>query len=289
MASRCTQCGRLPSTLAPSYLTLPHDDFRNEPLVMVIHGGPYARDVWGYNGMHQWLADRGYGVLSVNFRGSTGFGKGFINAANQQWGGRMQDDLTDAAAWAVAQGYADPTRIAFFGGSYGGYAALVAATQTPETFACIIDIFGPSNLVTLMQAIPPYWQTWFAIFRRRLANPETEEGRAWLMERSPITRVDRIARPLLIIQGMNDVRVKPQESEQIVNALRQRRIPVTYATFADEGHGFVREENRLAFSAVMEAFLACHLDGSAEPVGDAFNGSTIKFEAGRELIPGLPS
>jgi dipeptidyl aminopeptidase/acylaminoacyl peptidase len=272
----------------PSYLTLPHADFRKGPVVMVIHGGPYSRDVWGYNGMHQWLADRGYGVLSVNFRGSTGFGKGFINAANQQWGGRMQDDLTDAAAWAVAQGYADPTRIAFFGGSYGGYAALVAATQTPETFACIIDIFGPSNLVTLMQAIPPYWQTWFAVFRRRLANPETEEGRAWLMERSPISRVDRIVRPLLIIQGMNDVRVKPQESEQIVNALRERRIPVTYATFADEGHGFVREENRLAFSAVMESFLACHLGGSAEPIGDAFNGSTIKFDTGRELIPGLP-
>jgi dienelactone hydrolase len=272
----------------PSYLTLPYEDFRNGPLVMVIHGGPYARDVWGYNDMHQWLANRGYGVLSVNFRGSTGFGKAFIGAANQQWGGRMQDDLTDAAAWVVAQGYADPTRIAFCGASYGGYAALVAATQTPETFACVIDIFGPSNLVTLMQAIPPYWQTWFAVFRRRLANPDTEEGRAWLMERSPITQVERIVRPLLIIQGMNDVRVKPQESEQIVNALRQRHISVTYATFADEGHGFVREENRLAFTAVMEAFLARHLDGNAEPVGDAFNGSTIKFETGRELIPDLP-
>jgi dipeptidyl aminopeptidase/acylaminoacyl peptidase len=272
----------------PSYLTLPHDGFRNGPLVMVIHGGPYSRDVWGYNGMHQWLANRGYAVLSVNFRGSTGFGKAFIGAADQQWGGRMQDDLTDAATSVVAQGYADPTRIAFFGASYGGYAALVAATQTPETFACIVDIFGPSNLVTFMQAIPPYWQTWFALVRRRLADPETEEGRAWLMERSPITRVERIVRPLLIIQGMNDVRVKPQESEQIVNALRQRCIPVTYATFADEGHGFVREENRLAFSAVMEAFLARHLGGSVEPLGDAFKGSTIKFETGHELIPGLP-
>ena len=272
----------------PSYLTLPHEDFRNGPLVMVIHGGPYARDVWGYNGMHQWLADRGYAALSVNFRGSTGFGKAFINAADRQWAGRMQDDLMDAAGWVVAQGYADPTRIAFCGASYGGYAALVAATQTPERFACIIDIFGPSNLVTLMQAIPPYWQTWFAVFRRRLADPGTEEGRAWLMERSPIRWAERIVRPLLIIQGMNDVRVKPHESEQIVEALRQRAIPVTYATFADEGHGFVREENRLAFSAVMEAFLARHLGGSAEPVGDAFNGSTIKFETGYELIPGLP-
>jgi len=270
----------------PSYLTLPRDDFRNGPFVLAVHGGPYARDTWGYNGLHQWLANRGYGVLSVNFRGSTGFGKSFVRAADQEWAGRMQDDLLDATAWAVAQGYADPARIGFFGASYGGYAALVAATQTPETFACIVDVFGPSNLVTLMQAIPPYWQTWFAQFRRRLADPETEEGRAWLMARSPITRTDRITRPLLIIQGMNDVRVKPQESEQIVNALQQREAPVTYATFADEGHGFVREENRLAFSAVMEAFLGRYLGGCVEPAGDAFEGSTIKFEMGAELIPG---
>ena len=273
----------------PSYLTLPHDDFRNGPFVLVVHGGPYARDTWSYNGLHQWLANRGYGVLSVNFRGSTGFGKSFIRAADQEWAGRMQDDLLDAAEWAVAQGYADPARIGFFGGSYGGYAALVAATQTPETFACMVDVFGPSNLVTLLLAIPPYWQTWFALFRRRLADPETEDGRAWLMQRSPITRAERITRPLLIIQGMNDVRVKPQESEQIVNALQQRDVPVTYATFADEGHGFVREENRMAFSAVMEAFLGRYLGGCVEPVGDAFDGSTIKFETGAELIPVLPA
>jgi dipeptidyl aminopeptidase/acylaminoacyl peptidase len=274
--------------MLPSYLTLPFADFRNGPLVMVIHGGPYARDSWGYNGMHQWLANRKYAVLSVNFRGSTGFGKAFIAAADQEWGGRMQDDLTDAAAWAVSQGYADPARIGFCGASYGGYAALVAATQTPKTFACIVDIFGPSNLVTLMEAIPPYWQTWFALFRRRLAAPETEEGRAWLMARSPITRADEIIRPLLIIQGKNDPRVKPQESEQIVDVLKQREIPVTYISFSDEGHGFVREENRLAFAAVLEAFLACHLGGDVEPLGAAFQGSTIRFEAGRELIPGLP-
>jgi dipeptidyl aminopeptidase/acylaminoacyl peptidase len=271
----------------PSYLTLPYDDFRDGPLVLAIHGGPYARDIWGYNGLHQWLANRGYGVLSVNFRGSTGFGKSFIRAADREWAGRMQDDLIDAAEWAVAQGYADRARIGFFGASYGGYAALIAATQTPDKFACIVDVFGPSNLVTLTRAIPPYWQTWFALWRRRLADPETEDGRAWLMERSPITRVDRIIRPLLIIQGMNDVRVKPQESEQIVDALQRHNIPVTYVTFADEGHGFVREENRLAFAAVMEAFLARYLNGDTEPVGDAFNGSTIKFEAGRELTPGL--
>jgi dipeptidyl aminopeptidase/acylaminoacyl peptidase len=172
----------------PSYLTLPYDDFRDGPLVLAIHGGPYARDIWGYNGLHQWLANRGYGVLSINFRGSTGFGKSFIRAADREWAGRMQDDLIDAAEWAVAQGYADRARIGFLGASYGGYAALIAATKTPEKFACIVDVFGPSNLVTLMRAIPPYWQTCFALWHRRLADPETEDGRVWLTERSPITR-----------------------------------------------------------------------------------------------------
>ena len=210
----------------PSYLTLPYDDFRDGPLVLASRGGP-ARDIWGTTGCIEWLANRGYGVLSVNFRGSTGFGKSFIRAADREWAGRMQDDLIDAAQWAVAQGYADRARIGFFGASYGGYAALIAATQTPDKFACIVDVFGPSNLVTLTRAIPPYWQTWFALWRRRLADPETEDGRAWLMERSPITRVDRIIRPLLIIQGMNDVRVKPQESEQIVDALQRHNIPVS--------------------------------------------------------------
>jgi dipeptidyl aminopeptidase/acylaminoacyl peptidase len=224
----------------------------------------------------------------VNFRGSTGFGKAFIKAADQEWGGRMQDDLTDAAAWAVAEGYADPARIGFCGASYGGYAALMAATRTPQTFACIVDIFGISNLVTFMQTVPPYWHTFFALLRQRLAEPETESGRAWLLERSPITFAEQIVRPLLIIQGMNDVRVKPAESEQIVEALQGRDIPVTYVTFSDEGHGFIREENRLAFSAVMEAFLAQHLGGAVEPVGDAFAGSTIRFVAGRKLIPGMP-
>ena len=196
--------------------------------------------------MHQWLASRGYSVLSVNYRGSTGFGKHFVNIADRGWGGRMQDDLTDAAAWAVAQGYADPKRIAFYGGSYGGYAALTAATKSPETFACIVDLFGISNLVTFMRNIPPYWEPWFSTWKRRLADPEIEEGRQWLIEHSPLIRADKIIRPMLIGQGMRDVRVKPQESEQIVQAMQKRQIPVTYVTFADEGHGFVRQENRIA-------------------------------------------
>ena len=271
----------------PGYLTLPRDDFRNGPLMLVIHGGPYWRDSWGFNGAHQWLANRGYAVLSVNYRGSTGFGKAFVNAADREWGGRMHDDLIDAVEWAVAAGYADRARIGFIGASYGGYAALTAATRTPDVFACIVDIFGISNLITFMATIPAYWEPWFAVWRRRLADPATEEGRAWLKERSPLTHVERIVRPLLIAQGLNDVRVVAAESEQIVRAMQQRGIPVTYVTFSDEGHGFMRPENRLAFNAIVEQFLAKHLGGRAEPVGDAFSGSSLKIETGRNLIPGL--
>ncbi len=271
----------------PGYLTLPRDDFRNGPLMLVIHGGPYWRDSWGFNSTHQWLASRGYGVLSVNFRGSTGFGKAFVNAADREWGGRMHDDLIDAVEWAVGAGYADRARVGFMGASYGGYAALTAATRTPEVFACIVDIFGISNLITFMETIPPYWGPWFAVWRRRLADPATSEGRAWLTERSPLTHVGRIVRPLLIGQGMNDVRVVPAESEQIVRAMERRGIPVTYVTFPDEGHGFAREENRLAFNAIVEQFLAQHLGGRAEPTGDAFSGSSVRIESGRHLIPGL--
>jgi dienelactone hydrolase len=271
----------------PGYLTLPQDGFRNGPLMLLIHGGPYWRDSWGFNSVHQWLANRGYAVLSVNYRGSTGFGKAFVNAADREWGGRMHDDLIDAVEWAVAAGYADRARVGFMGQSYGGYAALTAATKTPEVFACIVDIFGISNLITFMATIPPYWESWFAVWRRRLADPATEEGKAWLRERSPLTHVDRIVRPLLIAQGMNDVRVVAAESEQIVRAMQQRAIPVTYVTFPDEGHGFARPENRFAFNAIVEHFLARHLGGRAEPVSDAFAGSSLRIEAGRNLIPGL--
>jgi dipeptidyl aminopeptidase/acylaminoacyl peptidase len=270
-----------------SYLTLPRDDFRNGPAVLVIHGGPYARDQWGFNSVHQWLANRGYAVLSVNYRGSTGFGKEFIRAADHEWGGRMHDDLIDAAEWIVAQGYADRQRLGFLGGSYGGYAALTAATRTPEVFACIVDLFGISNLVTFMKTIPPYWSPWFAVWKRRLADPDTPEGQAWLKERSPLTHVERIVRPLLIAQGLNDVRVVAAESEQIVRAMQEKGLPVTYVTFPDEGHGFVRPQNRVAFNAAIEVFLAKHLGGRAEPIGEALAASSLRVEAGRELVPGL--
>ncbi|SEB90114.1 Dipeptidyl aminopeptidase/acylaminoacyl peptidase [Rhizobiales bacterium GAS188] len=268
----------------PGYLTLPADGAKNVPLVFIVHGGPYDRVFWGYSGRHQWLASRGYGVLILNFRGSTGFGKHFINIADREWGGRMQDDLTDAAAWAVAQGYADPKRIGIYGESYGGYAALTAATKTPETFACAVDLFGPSNLVTMMRNFPPYVSR--SDWKRRLADPDTEQGRQWLTERSPLFQTDRIVRPMLIGHGLQDTQVTPNESEQVVQAMQKRHIPVTYVTFPD-GHGLLRQENRVAFNAVMEAFLAQHLGGYAEPIGNAFSGSTIKFETGRDLIRGI--
>lgn len=257
------------------------------PLALLVHGGPWARDEWGYNPVFQLLANRGYAVLSVNFRGSTGFGKGFINAGNREWGGKMHDDLLDAVQWAVDQGIADPARVAILGGSYGGYAALVGMTFTPEVFACGVDIVGPSNLITLMNTIPPYWQPQIDLFTSRVGDYRTEEGRAFLLTHSPLTYADHIRRPLLIGQGANDPRVKQSESDQIVAAMQEKNIPVTYALYPDEGHGFARPENNLSFFAVTEAFLAEHLGGRYEPLGADLAGSSLTAPAGAEYVPGL--
>ncbi len=275
-----------------SYLSLPAGESALQrrdalPMVLLVHGGPWARDGWGYNPLHQWLANRGYAVLSVNFRGSTGFGKSFANAGNLEWAGRMHDDLVDAVQWAVQQKIADPKRVAIMGGSYGGYATLVGLTSTPELFACGVDIVGPSNLVTLLNSIPPYWTPMIDLFTQRVGDHRTEDGRKFLMERSPLTHVQKIVRPLLIGQGANDPRVKQAESDQIVEAMRSRAIPVTYVLYPDEGHGFARPENRMSFYAVAEAFLAQHLGGRAEPIGDDFRGSSIQAPAGAEHVPGL--
>jgi dipeptidyl aminopeptidase/acylaminoacyl peptidase len=270
------------------YLTRPAlTGFTAPPLVLAIHGGPYARDKWGFDATHQWLANRGYAVLSVNYRGSTGFGKAFVTAAHHEWGGRMHDDLIDALDWAVAAGIGDPNRVGFYGASYGGYSALMAATKTPERFACIVDLFGISNLITFMKTIPPYWGPWFSVWKSRLGDPDTEAGRAFLNERSPLNHIERATKPILIAQGLQDVRVVPAESEQMVQALKGRGVPVTYITFPDEGHGFARPENRLAFFAVAEAFFAKHLGGRYQPIGADFAGSTIRIETGRDLVPGL--
>ena len=242
------------------YLTLPPGENReNLPMVLDVHGGPWARDGWGYDPEAQWFANRGYACLQVNYRGSTGYGKEFLNAGNKEWGAKMHDDLVDAVRWAVEEGVADPERVAIFGGSYGGYAALAGATFTPDLFRCAVDIVGPSNLMTLINSIPPYWEPLKAIFTKRVGDPETEED--FLKSRSPLFSVDRIGIPMLIAQGANDPRVKQAESEQIVAAMKEKGIAHEYMLFKDEGHGFARPENRLKFYAAAEKFLAEHLGG----------------------------
>jgi dipeptidyl aminopeptidase/acylaminoacyl peptidase len=278
-----------------SYLSLPpgsdsDGDGRPDqpvPMVLDVHGGPWARDNWGYNPEHQWLANRGYAVLAVNYRGSSGFGKKFINASNGQWAGKMHDDLLDAVKWAVDQKIAQPNKVAIMGGSYGGYATLVGLTFTPEEFACGVDIVGPSSLVTFLRNIPPYWAPFMPVMKVRVGDIDTEAGRQELCRRSPLTYVDRIQRPLLIGQGANDPRVTQIEADQIVKAMTGRHIPVTYVLYPDEGHGFVRPANNMSFNAVAEAFLAENLGGRFEPVGKDFDGSTITVPIGADQVPGL--
>lgn len=278
-----------------SYLTLPpwtdaDANGRPEkplPMVLLVHGGPWARDSFGYNPLHQLFANRGYAVLSVNFRGSTGFGKNFLNAGNREWAGKMHDDLIDAVEWASAETIARRDRVAIVGGSYGGYAALVGLTFTPETFACGVSIVGPSNIITLLNTVPPYWAPAMQLFKTRVGDHTTEEGRAFLQSRSPLTFVERIRRPLLIGQGANDPRVKQSESDQIVQAMQARGIPVTYVLFPDEGHGFARPENNMAFFAITEAFLAQHLGGRYEPIGHDLGRSSARVLTGAEGVPGL--
>ncbi len=242
------------------YLTFPPGVERTSlPTVLDVHGGPWGRDTWGFDPEAQWLANRGYLCVQVNFRGSTGYGKQFLNAGDREWGRKMHDDLLDAVAWVTAHGHADPDRIGIFGGSYGGYAALVGAAFTPDVFRCAVDIVGPSNLKTLIESIPPYWAPLVAQFHTRVGNPETESDFLW--ERSPLSRAGDIRIPLLIAQGANDPRVKQAESEQIVAALKEKGIPHEYLLFEDEGHGFAKPENRLRFYTAAERFLAEHLGG----------------------------
>ena len=269
------------------YLTEPLDAKAPYPMVLFVHGGPWARDHWGYNPNVQWLANRGYAVLQVNYRASTGFGKAYVNAGNMEWAGKIHDDLVDGVRWAVAKGIADENKVAIMGGSYGGYSTLVGVTFTPDVFACGVDIVGPSNLVTLLETVPPYWAPMLAMFATRVGDHHTEEGRKQLKAASPLTKVDQIRKPLLIGQGANDPRVKQAEADQIVTAMQERNIPVTYVLYPDEGHGFARPENRMSFNAVAEAFLAEHLGGRYEPVGDDFVGSTISVPKGADGVRGL--
>ncbi|MEO6114480.1 MAG: S9 family peptidase [Sphingomicrobium sp.] len=279
-----------------SYLTLPPGSDANSdgvperpvPMVLAVHGGPWARDSYAYRSVHQWLANRGYAVLSVNYRGSRGFGKDFVNAAVGQWSGKMHDDLIDGVDWAIRRGITSANQVGIMGGSYGGYATLVGLTFTPDRFACGVDIVGPSNLATLIESFPPYWRPGLeGSFIRHIGDPANPDERARMMAQSPITRVERISKPLLIGQGANDPRVVKAESDQIVEAMRQRGLPVTYVLYPDEGHGFVRPENSKSFFAVSEGFLAQCLGGRFEPIGDDFRGSSIQVLEGAEHVPGL--
>ncbi len=272
-----------------AYLTLPVGvEPKNLPMVMFIHGGPWARDTWGYRGFPQWLANRGYAVLQPNYRGSTGYGKKFLHAGDKQWGLKMHDDLIDAANWAVKQGYADPKRIAIMGGSYGGYATLAGMTFTPDYFACGVDIVGPSNLRTLIGSIPPYWKAFREVFNTRMGNPDDPKDTDLIRNASPLFKAGQIKRPLLIGQGANDPRVNKAESEQIVDAIQKNGGSVTYVIYSDEGHGFARPENSIDFNARAENFLSGCLGGRAEPVagGDRYPGSTAAvkvIDKGKEI------
>ena len=279
----------------PSYLTLPPGTDADGngrpnapvPLIVLVHGGPWGRDSYGYDGIHQLLANRGYAVLSPNFRASTGFGKSFVKAGDLQWGRAMHDDLIDATDWAISNGITSADKVAIMGGSYGGYATLAGVTMTPDKFACGVDIVGPSNLETLLKTIPPYWTAIRTQFYKRMGDPNTPEGLALLKERSPLYYADKIKKPLLIGQGANDPRVNVAESEQIVTAMKSRSIPVTYVVFPDEGHGFARPANNLAFFGITEQFLGKCLGGRAEALGDDVRKSTAKVEEGAGLVPGL--
>ncbi len=246
----------------PAYLTLPKGvPAKNLPLIVLPHGGPWGRDNWGYSGLVQFFANRGYAVLQPNFRASTGYGKAFLNAGNHEWGQKMQDDLTWGAKYLIAEGIADPQRVGILGGSYGGYATLAGLAFTPDVYTAGVSIVGPSNLITLLNSIPPYWEQIRKIFTERMGDPTTPEGRAQLERQSPLNSADKIKAPLLVIQGANDPRVNKAESDQIVVALRDRGFPVEYIVAPDEGHGFARPVNNLASFAAAEKFLAKHLGG----------------------------
>lgn len=266
-----------------SYITFPRDVKLNDslhpeeplPVILNVHGGPRLRDYWGFDPIHQWMANRGYVVLSVNYRASSGFGKDFLNAGNGQWGKKMHDDLIDAVNWAIDNKIADPNKVSIFGGSYGGYAALVGITMTPDVFACAVDIVGPSNLVTLLKNVPPYWGPYLNAMKKWMGPWDTEEDKQALLQVSPITFVDNIKKPLLIAQGANDPRVTQIESDQIVEKMQSKNIPVVYALYPDEGHGFARPENRISFYAITEQFLAKVLGGRAQPIGEDLEGANL--------------
>lgn len=279
-----------------SYLSLPKAADLNEdgaperpsPLILLVHGGPWTRDEWGFGPVTQQLANRGYAVLSVNYRGSTGFGKNFLNAGNEQWGKKMHDDLLDAVAWASSNGVTTPDKVCIMGWSYGGYATLSGLMLTPDTFACGVDIAGPSSVVTLLETVPPSLAPILPLLHRRVGDPNTPEGNAALRAVSPLTHAASIERPLMIAQGKDDPRVKKSETDQLVATMNEKQVPVSYIVFADEGHDFSRA-NYVATLALAEAFLSVHLGGWFQPItAEELAASSATIEHGRESLPGVP-
>ncbi len=267
--------------ILPSYLTMPEAEFYGEgpyPTIMYVHGGPWARDYYGYEPFAQLFANRGFAVLQVNFRGSTGFGKAFVTAANKQWGQNMQNDITDGVNWAVENGVADPDRVVILGGSYGGYATLAGAAFTPELYCAAVDFFGPSNLITFMETVPPYWRPLMAMMNIRVGNPEEEADAAMLEQYSPLNFPENITMPMFIVQGENDPRVVKAESDQMVEALRGIGTEVLYVVYGDEGHGFAHEENRLDFAGRVEEFLYLNVPGVECELFESVEGSTVRIE-----------
>jgi dipeptidyl aminopeptidase/acylaminoacyl peptidase len=279
-----------------SYLTLPKESDGSAPghpekplpLVLQVHGGPWGRVGFGFSPSVQWLANRGYATLAVNFRSSTGFGKAFANAGDREWGRKMDDDLLDAVAWAVESKIADPAHIAIMGGSYGGYATLASMARNPDVYACGVDLFGPSDLDALLRTVPPYWAAGRARWVNALGDPATPEGQALLKERSPLLHADRIKKPLMIVQGDRDPRVVKAHSDEIVSALQARDVPVTYVVVGNEGHGFTQPENNIALHALTESFLKSCLGGRAEPIhADEMTGTTLEVPVGADRIEGF--
>lgn len=279
----------------PSYLTLPTGaklgadgmPVKAAPLVLLVHGGPWLRDDLAFDPQHAWLADRGYAVLSVNFRGSSGFGSAFMAKADRKWSETMHDDLIDAVQWAIDKGVTAKDRVAVMGLSYGGYSTLVSLSFTPDTFQCGVDLAGPSNLVRLASAMPEWWTWQKPQFLNRMGDPSTPEGAADLLRRSPISRVDAISKPLLVTNGANDPRIFPDQSQEIVDALKARGKPVTYAFYPDEGHVYAKDESNISFAAIAEHFLSKCLGGPAEPYDDDLVGSQVEVKTGAEFVPGL--
>ena len=245
------------------------------PLVLCVHGGPWARDFWGFNSAAQWFANRGYACLQVNYRGSSGYGKSFLHKGDKEWGvGAMQHDLSDSVAWAIEQGIAEKDKVCIYGGSYGGYACLAGLTFTPELYACGVDIVGPSNIKTLLDSIPPYWGPMRNDMLLKIGDVDADE--AFNEKISPLFHVDQIRAPLLIGQGANDPRVKQAEADQIAFGMARKQIPVEYVLYPDEGHGWARPANRIDFNGRTEDFLAKHLGGRAEAF-EAPEGATATF------------